>query len=366
MRHPGGHGKQQLASVLAAVGVLLALPAVAASATVQVSGGEVLYSALPGESNHVEFEFAEDPAAPSATVIVRETGAPLTPKNGCVPAPEGASCAVANQARVVAWLKDGNDFASDDRVASRGVNFSGGPGDDVLQATSYESVVQELDGGSGNDELSACCGRVRITGAGGADRIHVIEAHALQLDAGAGNDTVTFEGYGSPQADFPTWLRLGDGKDELTLGADTLIARATPYGTYDAFAFGEAAIQAGSNTDTLRFGGATNVTFDLAACDCSFERVFGTDADNPENDPWVSAGDLLLGNGEANLLEGGGGPDILIPRGGADTVRGGPGADRLITNGDGVKDVADCGTGSDRVSADRIDTVWGCELRGAG
>jgi Ca2+-binding RTX toxin-like protein len=63
-----------------------------------------------------------------------------------------------------------------------------------------------------------------------------------------------------------------------------------------------------------------------------------------------SGRDTLIG-GESNLLVGGSGKDL---------IRGGAGAD-LIRVADGTKDRVLCGGGRDKVKADRVDNLKGCE-----
>ena len=76
-------------------------------------------------------------------------------------------------------------------------------------------------------------------------------------------------------------------------------------------------------------------------------------------------GRTLVGGARADGLRGTAGPDRLSGLGGNDRLYGGKGRDRLdggsgddsIFAVDGVRDVVRCGTGRDRVSADRADTV---------
>ena len=79
----------------------------------------------------------------------------------------------------------------------------------------------------------------------------------------------------------------------------------------------------------------------------------------------------LTGRPGADVLRGTAGRDVILGRGGDDRLYGGKGRDRLeggagndrIYAQDGVRDVVRCGSGRDRVSTDRIDSVAGdCEL----
>ena len=79
--------------------------------------------------------------------------------------------------------------------------------------------------------------------------------------------------------------------------------------------------------------------------------------------------DVLTGTAHADRLYGRGGNDVLLGLAGADLLDGGPGGDRLdggagndtIKAKDGVRDRVACGAGRDTVTADRADTLAGCE-----
>ena len=70
--------------------------------------------------------------------------------------------------------------------------------------------------------------------------------------------------------------------------------------------------------------------------------------------------DVLTGNAAANVLRGGGGNDTLDGLGGVDSLFGELGDDNLLSK-DGLADTDNCGPGSDRFSADAVDTLVGCE-----
>jgi RTX calcium-binding nonapeptide repeat (4 copies) len=97
----------------------------------------------------------------------------------------------------------------------------------------------------------------------------------------------------------------------------------------------------------------------------------------------LGGGDQINGGGGSDLVEGGMGPDELSDGLGQDTVYGGAGVDNVIGYGDSsvdnfyagggddtvqsrdipsVKDVVNCGAGTDTVYADKDDVVSGnCE-----
>ena len=70
--------------------------------------------------------------------------------------------------------------------------------------------------------------------------------------------------------------------------------------------------------------------------------------------------DLLYGGLKGDVLIGGLGDDFIAPGTGRDLVRAGAGND-VINARDGSRDVIECASGADRVTADRRDRLRGCE-----
>jgi uncharacterized repeat protein (TIGR01451 family) len=70
--------------------------------------------------------------------------------------------------------------------------------------------------------------------------------------------------------------------------------------------------------------------------------------------------DLLYGGLKGDVLIGGVGDDFISPGTGRDLVRAGAGND-VINARDGSRDVIECASGLDRVTADRRDRLRGCE-----
>ena len=70
--------------------------------------------------------------------------------------------------------------------------------------------------------------------------------------------------------------------------------------------------------------------------------------------------DLLYGGLKGDVLIGGAGDDFISPGTGRDLVRAGAGND-VINARDGSRDVIECASGVDRVTADRRDVLRGCE-----
>jgi Tol biopolymer transport system component len=98
----------------------------------------------------------------------------------------------------------------------------------------------------------------------------------------------------------------------------------------------------------------------------------------PKTGPGVNDNDRLIGGKGDDALFGGPGADRLVGGSGADYLSGGSGHDRLVggpgrnrieagggsdsvNSANGVREMVDCGFGSDGVTADRRDVLSGCE-----
>ncbi len=198
----------------------------------------------------------------------------------------------------------GNDLAGtadDDRVFGTlgGDNINGLGGDDKLSMDRGDDCVF---GGPGNDSISGNEGDDEVRGGEGTDRVF----------GRAGNDAIS-----------------GNEDDDLVVA-----------GSGDDRAFGRAGndrVRGQEGTDALS-GNAGNDKVQGGEGD---DRVFGREGD-----------DSVSGNGGDDRVEGGRGEDRLFGR---------DGNDRIFVR-DGVRDVVDCGSGNDRVVADRADSVRGnCE-----
>jgi uncharacterized protein DUF11/hemolysin type calcium-binding protein len=94
------------------------------------------------------------------------------------------------------------------------------------------------------------------------------------------------------------------------------------------------------------------------------------DGDGGDDDMWGGDGrdrlfggtgnDRVRGGAKGDELHGATGNDQLFPGTGRDRVWGGPGNDTIAAR-DGSRDVIDCGSGLDRVTADGRDRLRGCE-----
>ena len=126
----------------------------------------------------------------------------------------------------------------------------------------------------------------------------------------------------------------------------------------------------GNNTDALTvnvlaLGACANTAAGTAAADKLRGTTFG------DRLVGLAGDDLLLGGNRDDCLLGGPGDDRLRGEAGNDMLRGGRGVDRLdggsgrdrLDSRDGRREIVRCGTGRDRVRADRRDRLIGCERK---
>ncbi|MGZ8667348.1 MAG: calcium-binding protein [Solirubrobacterales bacterium] len=231
-----------------------------------------------------------------------------------------------------------------DNIRPNVEDLSGGDGDDRIVGSSAENSLRgnagddTLIGGNRDDSLNGSTGDDAMRGDAGDDR----------LSGDAGGDT----------------LRGGAGDDELR---EDLLDRATDV------------LAGGRGIDTGGYGFvefALRIDLDGRPDDGTGSPLIGGGKDNFRPDIENVAGgmlrDVIIGNGGSNLLEGGDGDDRLLGRGGPDGLLGGDGADSLgggkgrdslegasgadrVGSRDGGPDQVSCGSGLDRVKADRAD-----------
>ncbi|WP_170311828.1 calcium-binding protein [Sulfitobacter sabulilitoris] len=176
---------------------------------------------------------------------------------------------------------DAGDFILDDApvIAATG-------SDDTIYGTDY---AENIDGGAGNDYISARGGDDNAFGGAGDDKVL----------GGAGNDMV--DG--------------GDGKDRL-YGQDG-----------DDLMFGQGGndvMSGGNGNDTVKGGGSNDRVYgndgqDALYGDTGNDKLYGGNGD-----------DELFGGSGNDILIGDGGNDILIGGYGRDTIAGGDGADVFV------------------------------------
>ena len=175
-----------------------------------------------------------------------------------------------------------------------------GDSDDNVRGGTTESDVMKGRGGA--DTLSGADGSDRVDGGPGNDTKVSGDGGADLLFGGQGNDVLR----GGTGDDV---LHGGPGADELHGEGDTDTA---------SYAYSEGAV-----TVTVNGAASANTGGDAAGDTLSgIENLTGSDF-----------GDILTGDRNANVLDGGPGDDVLKPKGGADRIIGGPGADRVDYTG---------------------------------
>ncbi|HYN93247.1 MAG TPA: M91 family zinc metallopeptidase [Pilimelia sp.] len=173
------------------------------------------------------------------------------------------------------------------------------PGEDLMQP-----VVEQIDGGEGNDRLYGGLGNNRI---GGGDGTDLIEGGAGQdtLDAGEGDDTV----------------RGGSGIDNVFGRGGTDVLDGGADRDYVDGGAGDDTLTGGLGDDTL-YGLSGNDTLDGGAGRDYLEGGTGDDA------LAGGAGNDMLSGGRGNdVIRGGTGDDVSYAGAGRDAVDGGNGND---------------------------------------
>ena len=189
---------------------------------------------------------------------------------------------------------NGNDDkldASKINIATFGITFNGGPGNDTaLGGSGHET----LNGGDNNDVLNGGVGDDVLNGGKGDD----------QLLGGAGNDTYLFADTDTIETDTLT--------EASNAGTDVLdFSNVTTAVTVKLTSETTLAMHTNRTIKTSATG-----TAKLAP---NFENVIGGAGD-----------DQILGNAASNSLLGGAGRDTIIGGAGNDTLRGGDDDDTLI------------------------------------
>jgi Ca2+-binding RTX toxin-like protein len=252
---------------------------------------------------------------------------------------------------------DGNDtLVSIENLIGSGFN-------DTLMGNANANT---LDGGAGTDTVSYANASAAVTvtltasggsstGAGGNDTLVSIEnvtgsgfndilmgnAAANTLDGGAGTDTVS---YANASGAVNVTLTASGGSSTGAGGNDTLVSIENVIGSgFDDVLMGNAnanTLDGGAGIDTVSYANATGaVTVTLTATGGGSTGAGGNDTlASIENVTGSAFNDTLIGNAGANTLDGGAGNDNLQGGAGDDILIGGDGAD-TIDGGTGVNTV---------------------------
>jgi Ca2+-binding RTX toxin-like protein len=272
--------------------------------------------------------------------------------------------------------------------------LDGNLGDDVIACTaeSLQDAVSDSGGGVEVFDCSALGGGVTWVAGSGIDRVigtafDDVLSGALQLDGGAGDDTLTAPASGGT-------LMGGAGNDTLRGGAAADVldggdgADTLDGGDGDDVLAGGAGgdvLRGGAGSETISYadrGGAVTVTRGDGADDGQVGEGddVGSDIETIVGTPFadsLSAGstgatlaggggnDVLVGSPAGDAFDGGAGNDRLVSGGGDDTLTGGDGDDTLAAgpgvdqvDGGAGNDVLDGGDGADALlGGDGIDVV---------
>lgn len=266
-------------------------------------------------------------------------------------------------------LANDGEAGESDRVGTDVEDVFGGFGDDALIGDGQANL---LYGAEGDDLLDGALGADTLVGGPGGDDTADYSARtssvrvALDGTATSGqtgeNDTIT--------ADIEDALG-GSGADTFIGNASDNIFDGGPGGDFFSGADGFDAVDYSSRSqsvivslDGIANDGAVGESDNLGT---AMEDAFGGSGD--DHFSGNEASNFFAGGAGADLLEGAGGDDFLIGQSGADSLSGGAGFDFFdsgsdddsIQSRDGLAEDVGCGSGSDSVIADLVDSTSDCE-----
>ena len=220
------------------------------------------------------------------------------------------------------------------------LDLDGGAGNDTLDGF---KDADEIAGGSGNDTIDGGGDGDDVVGGAGADTLAGGTGHD-QIAGGTGDDRIN-GGTGNDR------IAGGSGNDDILGGAGANVITGDE---------GQDDILGGVNGDRLEGGDGNDIILADPGNDLLFGGI-GNDALMGED------GDDVLDGGLGNdPMNGGNGNDQLRGGPGSDTLNGGAGDDILYGDDDGDLTLVDritCGAGRDTVYADTVgDEVFGCEV----
>ncbi|MDT4987000.1 MAG: hypothetical protein QOI74_1094, partial [Micromonosporaceae bacterium] len=270
---------------IVATALLPASPARAASATVALQSGKIVFRAAAGQVNNLTVSRLGTTGYMFADIV------PIAPGAGCAAVGVAAVACIA-AANVILDI-DAGDL--DDTVTKTSDNSSiiaGGAGNDSLNGgpglTDPDvSTSNDLRGGDGNDILTGGNGTDVLDGGPGADK----------MLGGAGADLVTYA-----SRTLPVTADLDGAADDGQAGEGDLIGTDVEN------------LTGGSGNDVLTGNGANNV-FNGGPGNDTLTGLAGSDG--------LTGG---LGN---DVLSGGDGDDFLLVEGGTNTADGGAGDDTI-------------------------------------
>jgi Ca2+-binding RTX toxin-like protein len=263
----------------------------------------IYYTAAPGEANDVAV------AAEPGGVVFRETGAALTPGDGCTAPGDGTVHCGTVSAAIRVVLGDGDD-RMDTTQSNRVTSVEGGAGADTFTGSAAQDG---FTGGDGDDRFDGRGGPDSASGGPGNDVISAGDGKD-NLFGGPGDDVVR----GGGADDF---INGGGGIDQLFGdGADDQIDDGDTTGAANADV-----IDGGAGTrDIVRYGRKAAIVVDLSAPGSPAGEAGEGDALAGIEGVYSGSGiDRLTGDDGPNAFASGSEADVIDGRGGDDTISSG-------------------------------------------
>lgn len=270
----------------------------------------------------------------------------------------------------------GNDTIYATSVGHKAI-YGGDGNDSITFALQNDVVTDAINGGAGNDTVTVVPLNFSngegiwqdklIVGLGDGDdlfKIQGVSMTSLNLDAGAGNDTV----------DLDSSLRItdatvigGEGNDSINAsgGVNAYVDAGNGNDTINADSKGHDALYGGAGNDYITFNLANDGTTDAISGDAGNDTVSvsGYAGLNAQDKLIVSLGDgddgfTNNGNLKSLSLDAGAGNDTMTIFGNvhAATISGGDGND-IIAGVGTVGGLVDGGTGNDTITANEYGNV---------
>ncbi len=230
----------------------------------------------------------------------------------------------------------------------------------------FNAVIENANGGLGNDTLTGNALANTINGNSGNDTIQGLDGNDILsggvgddlLNGGVGNDTASYEGASAGvTVSLATSSRqdtLGAGKDKLggieNLRGSAFVDKLSGDATNNRLdgGIGADVMRGAAGDDTYIIDNSRDKAVELggAGIDTVISTVALTLRANVENLTLNGSATVGKGNALGNVIVGAGGNDTLLGYDGADTLQGNAGVDSL-TGGAG-RDVLTGGAGADR------------------
>jgi hypothetical protein len=349
------------------IAALMLAPGAFAS-TLSFASGALTYSAAGPQSVDVQFG---EPAAGTVEVRTFDTVDPIDTTSipaGCTSTPPTTN----NEGVVSDYTCTGvtsitaNGGSLGDFLSAQGDTFGDVPADPPIA-----DIATTLNGGDGNDNLSAGNVGTTLNGGNGNDNLTGGPGNDV-LNGGAGDDMLTGDNTdqfqmpsGTPPADADV-LSGGDGGDTLFpsngpnqvsggAGVDEVIYNDNiDNATNTAFVATPVSVSLDGLANDGYAGNNSNIATDVE--DVAIQD--NATCTNLTSEPCAYGNAAISGDSGPNSLSGGSGDDTITGGGGGDFMSGNLGNNTL--NGvNGYPDRVDCG-GTGTANVDQLDTVLDC------